>query len=212
MKNVGLASLPWLALSLAGCSQPSPANIASAQTQRALAIADEYRAWGRVDDELRWAPTLCRLPMPGVARQSASSDTSTHGQKLYSVWVKDHAGYPDDSKVGQVIVKESWKAEAVNAANVPNVPAPNGIPVPSDDHFYPYAKKGEQYYKAGDAAGLYIMYRVEPGPDNDDGWIYATITPDRQVTASGRIDSCMGCHVEATHGRLFGVPKAPSDF
>lgn len=209
MKNPILASLPLLALA-GGCSQPSPANIMSAQAQRALAIADEYKAWGRVDDDLRWAPFLCRQPLPGVARQSASADTGTHGQKLYSVWVKDHAAYPDDSKVGQVVVKESFKAEEVNASNVPEVPLPNSNhTVATDDHFFPYAKKGDKYYKAGDPAGLFIMYRVEPGPDNDEGWIYATVSPDKQVTASGRIDSCMGCHVEATHGRLFGVPKSP---
>ena len=37
---------------------PSPFE---AQT---LAIAAEYLAWGRVDDELRWAPFLCRQPLP----------------------------------------------------------------------------------------------------------------------------------------------------
>ena len=30
-----------------------------------LAIAGEYLTWGRVDDELRWAPFLCRQPLPG---------------------------------------------------------------------------------------------------------------------------------------------------
>src|SRR4051812_33071032 len=38
--------------------------------EQVLAIAAEYQAWGRVDDELRWAPGLCRQPLPGVAHQS----------------------------------------------------------------------------------------------------------------------------------------------
>src|SRR5437868_5144601 len=55
--------------------------------------AAEYRNYGRVDDELRWAPYLCRGPMPAVARFSASKDERTHGQKLYSLFVKDRAAY-----------------------------------------------------------------------------------------------------------------------
>src|SRR5688572_32842039 len=93
----------WTGLALltlgAGCSQTAlPTNVAQAQAQRALAIADEYPAWGRVDDEIRWAPYLCRQPSPGVARQSASTDSGTHGQKLYSVFAKVHGDYPERSE------------------------------------------------------------------------------------------------------------------
>jgi hypothetical protein len=38
--------------------------------------------------------------------------------------------------------------------------------------------------------------------------VYATVGPDKQVTAAGRIASCMECHVDAPHGRLFGLPDA----
>src|SRR4030095_1843321 len=70
---------------------------------RALVIAAEYQGWGRVDDELRGAPFLCRLPLPGVARMSASTDAQTHGQKLYSVFAKERGQYPAGSTVGQVV-------------------------------------------------------------------------------------------------------------
>jgi hypothetical protein len=51
---------------------------------------------------------------------------------------------------------------------------------------------------------------AEATPDTDDGWVYATVTADGQVTAAGRVASCMSCHdTAATHERLFGVPVAP---
>jgi hypothetical protein len=56
------------------------------------------------------------------------------------------------------------------------------------------------------------MFRLDPStPDTDAGWVYATVTPDGQVTSAGRVASCMGCHeTSATHERLFGVPKGPA--
>jgi hypothetical protein len=194
----------------AGCDR-GPLLVPENDNARALAIADEYKSWGRVDDELRWAPFLCRLPMPGVARPSASKDGATHGNKLYSVFVKHHADYPAKSAAGQVVVKESFVAEPTNEAFEPERPMFSSNV--GADHFYPYATKDGVVYRAGAAAGLYIMYRLDPSaPNTDDGWVYTTVTADRRVTASGRIASCMGCHEDAPHGRLFGVPTSPRDF
>src|SRR4051794_13219857 len=95
-----------LLLVFAGCTSENVAD-----DKRALSIAAEYQSWGRVDDELRWAPFLCRQPMPGTAWVSASTDGATHGQKLYSVFAKDHAAYPASSPVGQAVVKESFVPE-----------------------------------------------------------------------------------------------------
>ena len=47
---------------LADAGTPPPIVPAFAATARE--IAAEYTAWGRVDDELRWAPFLCRIPLP----------------------------------------------------------------------------------------------------------------------------------------------------
>src|SRR5713226_158365 len=52
--------------------------------ERLLEIARTYKDFGRLDDEFRWAPELCRMPRPGVARFSASKEEDTHGKKLYS--------------------------------------------------------------------------------------------------------------------------------
>ena len=181
--------------------------------QQVLDIASEYIAWGRVDDELRWAPSLCRLPNPGVARESASNDPTTHGQKLYSVFAKNWANYPNGPQEGQVVVKQSWKPEAVTTPDASYNPTMQPLPNDGGDHFYPYAKGPDGgLFRASEPAGLYIMFRLDPStPDTDAGWVYATVTPDGQVTSAGRVASCMGCHeTSATHERLFGVPKSPA--
>src|SRR5438067_72847 len=58
-----------------------------------LEVAKTYERYGRVDDEYRWAPFLCREPRPGRAAFSASKDDGTHGRKLYSLFAKDHKAY-----------------------------------------------------------------------------------------------------------------------
>jgi hypothetical protein len=179
----------------------------AAFSERARTIAAEYQSWGRVDDEVRWAPFLCRLPLPGVAHVSGSEDASTHGQKLYSVFARNRSGYPAGPHADQVVVKQSWKAERADGVAFDPEGASHG---PGDDHFYPYAEKDGVVYRAASPAGLYIMFKIDPAtPDTDEGWVYATIAPGGQVTAAGRVASCMGCHAHAKHERLFGVPAVP---
>jgi hypothetical protein len=207
------------AAALAGaCSKTSGARdagtdaapIVSAYAAQALAISNEYLAWGRVDDELRWAPGLCRAPSAGIPRPSQSDDPSTHGRKLYSVFAKNHAAYPNGPHTGQAVVKQSWVPELVAAE-------PDGGSryltrgMPDADHFYPYVRGDGGVYHAAAQADLYLMFKVEPAtPDTDEGWVYATISPARQVTSAGRVASCMTCHEAAEHERLFGVPKSPN--
>jgi hypothetical protein len=185
--------------------------IVDAFASQALAFANEYLAWGRVDDELRWAPWLCRIPYAGIARPSESNDPASHGQKLYSVFAKLHDKYPLGPHVGQVIVKQSWKAELVTEADAGWAPGTVRTAPDGGDNFYPYARSDGGIYRAAELAGLYLMWRVEtPTADTDAGWVYATITAAGQVTAAGRVASCMGCHETANHERLFGVPLSPS--
>jgi hypothetical protein len=35
--------------------------------------------------------------------------------------------------------------------------------------------------------------------------VYGTVAADGTVTGAGRIASCMGCHADAPHERLFGL-------
>jgi hypothetical protein len=185
------------------------ATISPAFAAQALTYAGEYLAWGRVDDEVRWAPGLCRLPRAGVARPSESDDATTHGQKLYSVFAKNNAAYPNGPHTDQVVVKQSWTAELVTGPDAGFDPD-HSRGGDGGDHFYPYAQSDGGLYRAAAPAGLYLMFKVAPAtPDTDDGWVYATITTAGQVTAAGRVASCMKCHEVAEHERLFGVPVSP---
>ena len=156
------------------------------------AIAAEYSRWGRVDDEMRWAPGLCRMPTPAKARISASDDTGTHGRKLYTLYARDPVAYgaPPSmmqatgssglSDISQVLVKEAFTpVETTQQRNMNLLPAEHdGKPLKSD----PAA--------------------------TDAGWVYGTIAADmKTITAAGKIDSCIGCH-QALPGRLFGLQKS----
>jgi hypothetical protein len=194
-----------------------------------LQIAKDYKAWGRVDDEMRFAPFLCRMPEPGRAHVSSSQDADTHGQKLYSLFAKDQNAYfklgeKKTVAIGQVVVKESWLPEEVKDVKPGRVDPKDVIRSKPEgdirdaskdsklfgDHFYPYATRGGKVFKATKPAGLFIMMKLDPKtPDTDDGWVYGTVSADlKTVTAAGKIESCMKCHQDAKYDRLFWFAKA----
>lgn len=203
----------------AGSTAPAastPAELDARFVPLMAAAFRDYRAWGRVDDELRWAPWLCRMPMPGRARMSAAEDGG-HARKLYSVLAKDHGRYPRSQEgqlvpqpVGQVVVKESYHPEPVKSANRPSVLSHQDQPI-EGDHFHPYASDGKQLYHAARMAGIYVVLKVPEGTAGTDaGWLYGTVTAEGEVTSAGRVASCMGCHVTAPHERLFGLGRDPA--
>src|SRR5262245_48850944 len=96
-------------------------------------IASNYPKYGRIDQMVRWSPANCEAPSAAgpTMRYSKSSDSETHGQKLYTLFAK-HKDWEDgrglrsqsylpsvlkdgDGKkrgfapIGQVIVKEGWE-------------------------------------------------------------------------------------------------------
>lgn len=170
-------------------------------------IAAGYTQWGRVDDEMRWAPTLCRMPMPARARMSASGDESTHGKKIYTLYAKDPVAYgaaptmyagpaqPGLSDISQAIVKEAFRP----------------VEIAGDKGWgsdLRPAQHAGKLYEPGEALGLYVVFKPDrPVAETDAGWVYATITPDlKTVTSAGKVASCMGCHQKiAGGGRLFGI-------
>lgn len=201
-------------------SEPTAASAAEVDARFAPLIADafrEYRGWGRVDDELRWAPWLCRLPMPGRARMSAADDGG-HARKLYSVFARLRDRYPFvqgpepvSQPVGQVLVKESYHPELVEKGAAPELPGASGPESPHgpEDHFDPYLRDGDSVYRASRLAGAYVVLKVAPEtPGTDEGWVYGTVTPEGEVTSAGRVASCMGCHESARHERVFGIAPA----
>ncbi|HEV3144185.1 MAG TPA: hypothetical protein VGZ47_09900, partial [Gemmataceae bacterium] len=125
-----------------------------------LEVARTYPKYGRVDDEFRWAPWLCRMPNPGTVRFTESKDEDTHGgRKLYSIFAKDRDSYsklsysqkPMDNAPGQIIVKESWLPEEVKDRKIPHPvqqtrKLENGMQV--FESFLPYASRDGKVYKA----------------------------------------------------------------
>ena len=65
------------------------------------------------------------------------------------------------------------------------------------------------HYKVGAAKDLYVVAKVGDRDGSDHGWIYGTVATDGTVTSAGRVQSCMGCHEDATRERLFGLAAAP---
>ena len=195
--------------------------------EKLLEIAANYKYFGHVDDEARWAPYLCRMPNPSVARFSQSDDEMTHGQKLYYLIAKDRDAYLNHGEkpadVGQFIVKESWKPKIsdkqlsdriwkdIKRETLDTKTVPNDVPLLflAGASTYPYVTKDGQLYEADEISGLFIMYKTDKHLDEtDEGWVYGTVSADgKTVTAAGRVESCMECHQEAVHDRLFGLPK-----
>jgi hypothetical protein len=183
--------------------------VASADVDERLAsafreAAREYKAWGRVDDEVRFAPWLCRLPMRSRARVS---EAGPHARKVYFLYSSDRAayvslGHPEARRhvrPGFTIVKESFHAaEHAPGDRRGEVEIAHGDP-------YRLLQDGERWVGAGAPHGLYIMKYVGRRRGTDAGWVYGTIDAQGEVTGAGRISSCMGCHQDAPHGRLFGL-------
>jgi hypothetical protein len=223
-----LGAWPGLAIWMSPQSVKSPERntaIATPFQKSLLKVAAQYRTWGRVDDQMRWAPWLCIQTSPGLAYASASSDNCTHGQKLYSLFVRKREAYMPLAKsapAGQVIVKQSWVPEEItdpkerpskdlDFKKVVQTSDPVGEAdrYYDRDHFYPYVWKGEKVFKAKKQADLFIMMKFDrTTPGTDAGWVYGTVTPDgKEVIAAGKLDSCIKCHAEAKNDRLFGLPK-----
>lgn len=173
--------------------------------RRLLEIATKYPGYGKVDDMRRWAPAMCAMAAPPKARVSRSKDPSTHGRKLYFLFAKNRNSYVNNEKdtAGQVIVKEAWLEPSYDA-HKSAAEDKNSSDVKPAQSFAAFEKDS-----LGPKSGLFIMYNTgSKAPDTDDGWVYGTVMPDGKiVTSAGRVQTCMGCHVSAPHGRLFGLQQ-----
>ncbi|MBI3854534.1 MAG: cytochrome P460 family protein [Planctomycetes bacterium] len=166
----------------AGCATtPPPMN------PQVESAALDYASFGKVDDLVRRAPTLCDAPPPPPPRISASRDPETHGRKLYYLYAKKQDEYRSfrelPQPLGQILVKESW------------TPAANSTLA------HPVTK---------DRGPLFLMIKTGEA-DSDAGWIYATATPGgTMITSWGKLASCTECHQRAKNDRVFGLAKGAS--
>jgi len=200
----------------------------------ARAIAASYEEWGGpVDFQLRFGPTLCFIPRV-EPRFSESAPGGPHAEKLYLVYASDAKSYAgvDYSSAGQgghlmpshfpqgdeeawieelsrrrPLIPElsrEWEQILVKEAFVPIrwADAPKGI-----SRGVSPARKGGEEWMPGERGGLYLMLRAARAtPGTDEGWVYATIRADGEVTAYGQIPSCVACHRRAGPDRMFGLP------
>ena len=174
-----------------------------------IEAANEYLGFGLVDHRIHVAPEAgapaiapgSEAPQPTM---STSDHESTHGKKLYFLFAKEIAHYLDqdgsDSPVGQAIVMESWTSKSSNpeARNLRNHAC--GIRI------NPRVSLGGQTLEIGKRNDLFVMLKLATEtPNTDQGWVYGVVTPDtKEVTSAGKVASCMNCHIDAKHDRLFG--------
>ena len=176
---------------LSGCwdkDKTSPTTAANASVvtlpfhARLLEIATTYPQYGRVDDEMRWAPVACDpTPSPPKLRLSSNTNSQTHGRKLYSIFarISERGCYFAEGRanpVGQVVVKESWIPEEVQdkgqqlgsiqrkGLTTDIVDSTKTIKV--EDSLVPYARKYGHLYHAAKRGPLFIMFKMDP---NDAG-------------------------------------------
>jgi len=169
-------------------------------------VAAPYATWGRVDERPNIAPLKCDMPRPedygskGDIHMSDAED-APHGKKLYYLWASDRRAYLEVTQhavaSGFAIVKQSFVAvpagEPKHDLGLVNTPLYDTLEV--DGH----------WLTTGEAKGIYVMTKVGPKEGTDAGWIYGTIDPAGRVTSAGRVASCIGCHEDAPHDRLFGL-------
>jgi hypothetical protein len=223
-----------ISLGLLGCTDqdnpkgktpPGVAGEANPFHDHLLKIARSYEGYGRLDEEAGWAPLLCadigwepptvQPPSPTPPQFSAAGDSRTHGRKLYWLFVKNPSEYPPQevtSPVGQVVVKEAWLPEQVDD-KAPRKPVIRKVRVGDgatalerEESFIPYLRRDGHFYHAAEKASLFIMFKLDPKtPGTDEGWVYGTVSADgKRVNSAGRVESCMRCHKDAPHDRLFG--------
>jgi hypothetical protein len=171
------------------------------------AIAAGYSQWGRVDDEMRWAPHLCRMPTPARARISASEDPGTHGRKLYTLYAKDPVAYGARASVAMIGDREPDGLSDISQVLVKEAFAPVETTEMRSLHLLPAEHDGKLYVP-GEPMGLYVLFKpLKVDAGTDAGWVYATIAADMTITGAGKIGSCMACH-QTLPGRLFGLQKS----
>lgn len=202
---------------------PSPTRTPSPYEARVHDAVRVFRlTTGLVHTEPDRSPFDCRAPTMEVVplRSEPGAGESQHGHKLYFLFAKDVAAYREMTglyrpflepeppprlaqPLDQLIVKEAWTDVPIAR----DAEVPERTDLPSFAHTTTWID-GERH-ALGERAALFAMMKVgEPGtPDTDEGWVYATFTPDgAEVTSSGLLPSCMRCHTKAPRDRLFG-PK-----
>jgi hypothetical protein len=221
--TIGAEAAPTAILSPSATATVSAASAASAwidpvgpvandprEHATLLAIAEAYDSFARADGT-HWGPLDCAAPPDEETHVSASAAGSPHGRKLYTLRIFDFEAYIRDTK--QQPPQQAWHRYVKGAP----VPGTEQVLVkvsyqPTDDKrkaawgIASATSEGKTFYP-GELRDLFVMYKPTDRPmkQTDGGWLYGTVSPDRRkVTSAGLVASCMSCHEDAPHGRLFG--------
>lgn len=174
------------------------------------AASAPYAKWGRVDEKPNIAPMLCDMPhrtgdygSQGAIHISEAAD-APHGKKLYYLWASDRRAYLELGHApianGFTIVKQAFAAKPTTE--------PKREFRYDASPLYDAMQVDGHWMTTGEAKGLYVMTKLGAQDGTDAGWVYGTIDPAGEVTSAGRVATCIGCHEDAPHDRLFGLKTA----
>jgi len=185
--------------------------------QELLRISQEYQTYTLYDANANWTYSFCEPmtnPFKGDTMHMSFADPkkSPHGNLIYKLYVKDISTYNAGivQPEGQVLIKEVWNVRKLDYENdtVVNKRSHN----PDSTKFIPlYLNINDrEYYTPTTRKQLFIMYKVKPSKDNDQGWWYGIVDIEKgvgeaKVLESMKINRCVQCHQYNKTDRIFGM-------
>jgi len=131
---------------------------------------------------------------PTTLFKSRSTDTASHGGKVFRLRAKDDSKYAYDlvQPEGQILQLASFYYKEAHTT----LGDRNSLRI------------GESLYlNATIRSNFYLMYKSNSTEyPTDSGWVYATVSADgKTVLQKGLIASCMKCHDQSKTDRMLGA-------
>ena len=131
---------------------------------------------------------------PTTIFKSRSTDSTTHGGKVFRLRIKDDSNYAYDlaQPTGQTIVMATYDYTQSRTT------LGEGKSLKMNDSLHLVPATPRNYY---------IMFKSNATDyKTDNGWVYGIVTPDgKKVLQKGLIASCMRCHSESKTDRTLGA-------
>ena len=131
---------------------------------------------------------------PTTIFKSRSTDSTTHGGKVFRLRIKDDSNYAYDlaQPTGQTIVMATYDYTQSRTT------LGEGKSLKMNDSLHLVPATPRNYY---------IMFKSNATDyKTDNGWVYGVVAPDgKKVLQKGLIASCMRCHSESKTDRTLGA-------